>query len=274
MLISYKRLPARIQPSLYNQTRTIGGKSVIITRTEKEVVKMNMNPIREDCRGNRPCLTLVVVLQSINALDYCESQVGRIHVILSKSCISIDENGETHFFLPILTYRTSVPLSVDANRCSLYPLFTQPSQSENDALLIVFGDLTILSFLIRDKRVISVDPISLPFRCSLIDVSGTTLCSPLADGTVMLWELEDRHWRSIGVFALSTLRITGVSIACFPTIVLSSSSPPLSSLGTWEGNVVVEEWSTATTSAQRLLSLPHHKTDLSAGGAFPSLPCP
>lgn len=54
MLISYKRLPARIQPSLYNQARTIGGKSVIITRTEKEVVKMNMNPIREDCRHKDP----------------------------------------------------------------------------------------------------------------------------------------------------------------------------------------------------------------------------
>ncbi|OAO12305.1 hypothetical protein AV274_6027 [Blastocystis sp. ATCC 50177/Nand II] len=71
----------------------------------------------------------------------------------------------------------------------------------------------------------------------------------------MLWELEERHWRSIGVFALNTLRITGVSIACYPTIVLT----------TWEGNVVVEEWSTAATSAQRLLSLPHHKSDLSAG---------
>lgn len=54
MLISYKRLPARIQPSLYNQARTIGGKSVIITRTEKEVVKMNMNPIRENCKGKDP----------------------------------------------------------------------------------------------------------------------------------------------------------------------------------------------------------------------------
>ena len=116
---------------------------------------------------------------------------------------------------------------MDANRCSLYPLFTQANQSENDSLLIVFGDLMILSFLLRDKQVIPVDPISLPFRCSLVDVSGTTLCSPLADGTVMLWELEDRHWRSIGVFALNTLRITGVSIACYPTIVLSSSSPPL-----------------------------------------------
>lgn len=54
MLISYKHLPARLQPSLYNQARTIGGKSVIIARTEKEVVKMNMNPIHEDCRGKDP----------------------------------------------------------------------------------------------------------------------------------------------------------------------------------------------------------------------------
>ena len=38
--------------------------------------------------------------------------------------------------------------------------------------------------------------------------------------------------------------------------------------------MVVEEWSTAATSTQRLLSLPHHKSDLSAGGAFPSVPCP
>ena len=43
----------------------------------------------------------MVVLQSINALDYCESQDGRIRVILSRSCISIDENGETHLILPI-----------------------------------------------------------------------------------------------------------------------------------------------------------------------------
>ena len=38
--------------------------------------------------------------------------------------------------------------------------------------------------------------------------------------------------------------------------------------------MVVEEWSIAAISAQRLLSLPHHKSDLSAGGAFPSVPCP
>lgn len=121
--------------------------------------------------------------------------------------------------------RTLIPLSIDANRCSMYPISTQQDQSEDGFLLIIFGDLTILSFLICNKQVISIDPISLPFRCSLLDVSGTTLCSPLADGTVMLWELEDHHWRSVGVFELNTLRITGISIARYPTIVLGAPSP-------------------------------------------------
>lgn len=161
------------------------------------------------------------------------------------------------------------------NRVNISPLSEHRSfladNSPEEVLVVLYGDLVILSYIVEEDRVTAIDPISLSSRCSVVDVYRSILCSPLVEGTVMIWSLHERRWDSIGVFPINSLRVTGITIVRYPTIVLSAAAESPSPLATWEGNVVVVEWNEDASYSERSLSIPLGRPELSVGGMLVAL---
>ena len=87
----------------------------------------------------------------------------------------------------------------------------------------------------------------------------------------MIWSLRERRWDSIGGFPINSLRVPGLTIVRYPTIVLSAAAESPSPLATWEGNVVVVEWNEDASYSERSLSIPLGRPELSVGGMFVAL---
>ena len=162
----------------------------------------------------------MTILSKLQCLDASFVESASLSAILYPTQVVITTEKDEYVF----------SLNYYASWVKIYPY----KRECQDFVVFVFGATSVSTYMVASSGIVKqLSSLSVKSRISVFDFYDGILAiamigisftpSPLVDGVVQLWSLQEAVWKPLGIQQIVTCRVTGISIQKYPLVVIGIS---------------------------------------------------